>query len=341
VTALPLARQHLRDTTLRSRLNRPIRDTAISQPSRSGPTIPTDDVAEALDAHWAVAVFEPADRKACFAFAEGVRREILAGTWQVDHPVSDQLLPLSSAYELAARERLDLLGSGNPNTTASPDQRAERTRVIDVGARRAFDLALPIPLDDTDAHGVLYHTLLLSALATVGARDTEFRAWLGLHREKLFVVTPLPGDDGPTTYLRRLLELWTEVLQGAGPSGLDHAMELVATIRESRPGLEREAIEGADEADAMSLRFFFFALHHLTDAATELLLYRLHGEPDDIRQRVFVGLSLAGEATAGDARIHAALDWLYEAAVRVVGRRTPQLDLLPQSGAARAVTRAH
>jgi hypothetical protein len=79
----------------------------------------------------------------------------------------------------------------------------------------------------------------------------------------------------------------------------------------------------------MPLRFFFFAMHHLTDAATELLLFRLHGEPHDIRQRLFVALSLAGEATSGDARIHAALDWLYEAAARIVARRTPQLDLLP------------
>jgi hypothetical protein len=90
----------------------------------------------------------------------------------------------------------------------------------------------------------------------------------------------------------------------------------------------------------MTQRFFFFALHHLTDAATELLLYRLHGEPADVRQRVFVALSLAGEATAGDARIHAALDWLYEAAIRIVARRTPQLDLLPNQ-ATRATTRAH
>ncbi len=304
---------------------------------RSIPTIQTDEVAEALDAHWAVAVFEAADRKASFAFAEDVRRQLLAGTWQVDHPVADQLLPLSSAYELAARERLDLLGSGNPNTTASAEQRAERTRVIDAGARRAFDLALPIPLDDTDAHGVLYHTLLLTALGAIGGRITELRAWLALHRDKLFESTP--DDDTPTAYLRQLVELWSEVLQGSGPSGLDHAMELVATIRETRPARERSAIADADEADAMSFRFFFFALHHLTDAATELLLYRLHGEPDDIRQRIFVALSLAGEATAGDARIHAALDWLYEAAVRVIGRRTPQLDLLPQ-GAARAA-RAH
>jgi hypothetical protein len=94
----------------------------------------------------------------------------------------------------------------------------------------------------------------------------------------------------------------------------------------------------ADEAAGTMLRFFFFALHHLTDGATELLLYRLHGKPDDIRQRLFVALSLAAEATAGDARIHAALDWLYEAAAGIVARRTPQLDLLPQP-AARAAPR--
>ena len=54
----------------------------------------------------------------------------------------------------------------------------------------------------------------------------------------------------------------------------------------------------------------------------------------DARERIFVALSLAGEATAGDARIHAALDWLYEASARIVARRTPQLDLLGQGGAA-------
>jgi hypothetical protein len=286
-----------------------------------------DDAGETLDAHWAVAVFEPADRKELLAFAESVRRQILTGTWVADSPVAEQLLPLSSAYELAARERLDLFGAGHPNSNASAEQRAERARFLDLGARRAFDLSTAIALDDTDAHGVLYHTLLLAALATVAGRDTERRGWLVLHRPKLF--EPSIDDDWPTAYLRAIVELWTEVLDGAGPSGLDRAMELVATIRETRPERERQTLEEADESDEMSLRFFFFALHHLTDAATELLLYRLHGDPPDIRQRVFVSLSLAGEATAGDARIHAALDWLFEAAARIVARRTPQLDLLP------------
>lgn len=293
--------------------------------------IPGDDTGDSLDAHWAVAVFEPADRREILSFAEDVRRRILGGNWVANSPVPEQLLAMSGAYELAARERLDLLGAGHPNTSASVEQRAERARVLETGARRAFDLAVAIPLDDTDAHGILYHTLLLAALATVAGRDTEFRGWLGLHRDRLFT----PGDDGDwtTEYLRGIVELWTEVLDGSGPSGLDRAMEIVATIRETRPHRERETLEGADEPDEMSMRFFFFALHHLTDSATELLLYRLHGEPPDVRQRIFVSVSLAGEATAGDARIHAALDWLFEAAVRVVARRTPQLDLLAHSPA--------
>ncbi|HJQ20472.1 MAG TPA: hypothetical protein VJ867_09010 [Gemmatimonadaceae bacterium] len=291
--------------------------------------MPVDDAGESggLDAHWAVAVFEAADRKSLLALAEDARRQILAGTWAVDRPVSEQLLPLSSAYELAARERLDLFRTGHPNTTASVEQRADRARFLELGARRAFDLAAPIPLDDTDAHGILYHTLLLSALATVAGRDTEFHAWLALQRDKLF--EDEVDDDWPTRYLRSTVELWTTVLEGAGPSGLDHAMEIVATLREQRPDRDQLTLETADEGDEMTLRFFFFALHHLVDAATELLLFRLHGEPGDVRQRLFVSLTLASEATAGDPRIHAALDWLYEAAVRVVARRTPQLDLLP------------
>jgi hypothetical protein len=297
---------------------------------------PLDDAGETLDAHWAVAVFDSADRKELLAFAETVRRRILSGQWVADSPVSEHLLPLSSAYELAARERLDLFGTGHPNSNASAEQRSERARFLDLGARRAFDLAVAIPLDDTDGHGILYHTLLLGALARVAGRDTEFRGWLTLHRTKVF--EPAADDDWPTLYLRGIVELWTEVLDGSGPSGLDRAMEIVATIRETRPDRERETLESADEVSEMMLRFFFFALHHLTDAATELLLYRLHGEPPDVRQRMFVSLSLAGEATAGDARIHAALDWLFEAAVRIVARRTPQLDLLPHPAAA---ARAH
>src|SRR5262245_14802876 len=216
VTALPLMRQPLDST----HLPRWFRDTPIV-------VIPLDEAVESLDSHWAVAVFEPADRKALLAFAEDVRRRILSGSWTADTEVSSQLLPLSSAYELAARERLDLFGAGHPNSTASAEQRSERARFLDLGARRSFDLAVAIPLEDTDDHGVLYHALLLSGLATVAGRDTEFHGWLSLHRARLFERNV--DDDWATEYLRNIVELWCEVLENAGPSGLDRAMELIAS----------------------------------------------------------------------------------------------------------------
>src|SRR5689334_22448302 len=65
-----------------------------------GAMIQVDDAGDLLDAHWAVAVFEPADRKELLAFAEDVRRKLLAGTWSANTDVPEHLLPLSSAYEL-------------------------------------------------------------------------------------------------------------------------------------------------------------------------------------------------------------------------------------------------
>ena len=64
---------------------------------------PMDDAGESLDTHWAVAVFEPADRKQLLAFAETVRRQILTGTWIADSPVSEQLLEIGRA---SCRERV-------------------------------------------------------------------------------------------------------------------------------------------------------------------------------------------------------------------------------------------
>ena len=75
-------------------------------------------------------------------------------------------------------------------------------------------------------------------IATVAGRDTEYRTWLVLQRDMLF--ERVVDDDWATEYLRNIVALWTEVLEGAGPSGLDRAMELVATIRENRPDRERE-----------------------------------------------------------------------------------------------------
>ncbi len=297
---------------------------------------PLDAADETLDSHWAVAVIGPAERAELLAFAESAVRRLASGEWPRDEPVPERLLPLASAYEFAAREWLDLEGLGNPVATPTPEEGEARRARIELGARRAFVLGLPLPLEDSDQTGALYHALLLAALAEISGRQAEFRCWLDLHRSRLFPEVDAGRWD--LILLRDTVELWTEVLNGTGPSGLERAMELVATIREGRAGREQEFLAKVDEGEDMRLRFYLFALYHLTEAATEVLLFRLHGKPDDARYRVYVSLSLAREATIGDARMHPPLEWLYEAAVRVIARRTPQLELLPETGHR---TRAH
>lgn len=287
-----------------------------------------NDPIVALEEHWAVSTFRAAERAALAAHAEDVIRGLRgAAVSRREQPPPEQLLALASAFDIAARERLDLEGLGSPLVSAPADELAHRRAFLRFGAARAFALLAAAPLDFDDDVGALYRTLLLAGMAQVGGTSEVFRLWLSQQQRVLF-----PGEDADLRWdlllLRRIVELWTEVLSGTGPSGLERAMEIVATIREERGLRERELLASFDEPEEMRMRFYLFALFHLTEGATELLLFRLHGEPDDIRQRLFVSLTLAGEATAGDARIHAALDWLYEAGVRVVSRRTPQLDLL-------------
>ena len=73
-----------------------------------------------------------------------------------------------------------------------------------------------------------------------------------------------------------------------------------------------------------------FTLFHLTEAATELLLFRLHGEPERVDARLYSHFSLARDAAGGDLRLDASFDWLYEASRRIVTQRTAQLELLPE-----------
>ena len=131
--------------------------------------------------------------------------------------------------------------------------------------------------------------------------------------------------------LRRVVELWTHVLRGAGPSGLEHAMEIVASIREERPVREPAFFATVDPLDEPRMRFFAFTLFHLTEAATELLLFRLHGEPERVETRMYSHFTLARDAAGGDPRLDASFDWLYEASRRVVAQRTAQLELLPEA----------
>ena len=289
-----------------------------------------NDPLVALEEHWAVSTFGTEQRTSLIAFADDVLRALRSGaTSQRSKPATEDLLALASAFDIAARERLELEGLGSPFAVAGPAELGERRAFLRAGAGRAFSLLAAAPLDFDDEVGALYRVLLVVALAHVAGQAENLRPWLAVHRRKLF-----PGDDRELRWdlllLRRIVELWTEVLGGAGPSGLERAMELVATIREERGARERELLASFDESEEMRMRFYLFALFHLSEAATELLLYRIHGAPNDVTQRVYVALSLARSATSGDVQILPALEWLYESAACVIQQRTPQLELLPE-----------
>jgi hypothetical protein len=289
-----------------------------------------NDQLVALEGHWAVSTFSAEQRAALVAFAEDALRGLRSGTpTQRARPATEDLLALASAFDIAARERLELEGAGSPYARTQPNELAERRGYLRAGAVRAFSLLAAAPIDFDDEVGALYRALLVLALGHVAAQAEALRAWLGAYRQLLF-----PGEDHELRWdlllLRRNVELWTEVLAGSGPSGLERSMEIVATIREERLTRERELLASFDESEEMRMRFYLFALFHLTEAATELLLYRLHGAPNDVAQRVYVALSLARSATSGDMQILPALEWLYEAAACVIQQRTPQLELLPE-----------
>jgi hypothetical protein len=289
-----------------------------------------NDQLVALEEHWAVATFAAEERSALVAFAEEYLRALRNGTAvQRARPATEDLLALASAFDIAARERLELEGQGSPFATGGSGDGADRRAYLRAGAGRAFALLAAAPIDYDDEVGALYRVLLVVALAQVAGQGEALRLWLNAHRRRLF-----PVEDRELRWdlllLRRLAELWTEVLSGAGPSGLTRAMEIVATIREERGSRERELLAGFDESEEMRMRFYLFALFHVTEAATELLLYRLHGTPNDAAQRVYVALSLARSATSGDMQILPALEWLYEASACVIQQRTPQLELMPE-----------
>jgi len=297
------------------------------------PPVPTPPNAlETFDRHWAVKVVTPEDRANAMSFAMGVMTRICAG--EVPAPnseVPEYFVPLAGAYVIAAREWLDFEGAASPSAILSNEQEAQRTAHIEVGADRAFVLTAALPVEPTERIAALYRALLLAGLAQLGNKQTEFRHWLRAHAYVLFP----PSEDESRwdlALLRRVVELWTDVLRGAGPSGLERGMELIASIREDRPVREPEFLRTIEPADETRMRFYLFTLFHLTEAATELLLFRLHGEPEAIEVRLYSHFSLAREAAGGDPRLDASFDWLYEAARRVVELRTAQLELLPESG---------
>ncbi|MDB4907804.1 MAG: box helicase [Gemmatimonadetes bacterium] len=284
-----------------------------------------------VDEHWAVAVLPVERVAALLAYAASVVRGFSGGTPPPLEPPED-LSALASGYEMAARQAL-----GRENPTEPPRRRdlpdsADRQRLAQEGSARAFLLfaAQPLPPDPQSAR---YHTLLLAGLSVVGERQHDMRQWLALHRDRLFGAAseadPLAVLD--ERLLQLAVELWLEVLEGSGPSGLDRAMELAATGRELLTIHRKPFLARLHGEERVRMEFLLFAVARLSDSAVEVLLHRLHGYRTDAFETTFLGLAVVGPAAAGNRVLWMALLWLQEAALRVIDRRTPQLDLLPHA----------
>jgi hypothetical protein len=277
-------------------------------------------------------VLSPEDRAAAIQYAMGRLHRLCNGdTVTDDVALPAYVVPLAGAYVLAANDWLDFEGAASPSAILSAEQAARRATHIEAGADRAFLLTAVLPVEAEERVAALYRTLLLAGLSQLANKGTEFRHWLRANDALLF-----PRDEydarWDTVLLRRVVELWTHLVRAAGPSGLDPAMELVASIREERTVREPEFLATLDGADEDRAKLYLFTLFHLTEAATELLLFRLHGEPERLDTRLYNRFALARDAAGGDPRLDASFDWLYEASRRVVAQRTSQLELLPDNG---------
>lgn len=284
-----------------------------------------------LDRHWAVKVVTPEDRAAAIQYAMSVLTRLCGGDANVPATAPEFVVPLAGAYVIAASEWLDFEGAASPNAILSPEQEGQRAIHIEVGADRAFTLTAALPVEADEHIAAFYRALLLAGLAEVAHKQAEFRCWVRVHHD---ILAPRLQDERrwDLILLQRVVELWLEVLRGTGPSGLDRAMEIIASIREERPTREAAFLAEAAGSEDVKLQLYLFTLFHLTEAATELLLFRLHGEPERVDQRLYRHFTLARDAAGGDPRLDASFDWLFEAARRVVAQRTAQLELLPERG---------
>jgi hypothetical protein len=291
----------------------------------------TETALETIDNHWAVRVVDSEDRAIAVRYAVNVMNRIAAGDATRVEGMPPLIVPLASAYALAGRELLDFEGAGAPTVVLSERQGAVRRVHLEAAAAQAFMLMASLPVDTSvDEHpAMLYRTLMLTALARVGGRSKEFEQWLLLFGRVIFPSLK-PDDRWDFVLLRRVVELWTHVLRGNGPSGLRGAMEIIASIREERPDREIRLVAEIAEEERARMKLHLFSLFHLAEAATDLLLFRLHGEPERVTQQLYGRLLLAREGAAGDPRLDATCDWLFEASRLVVEARSSQLELMSE-----------
>ena len=291
----------------------------------------TESALETIDNHWAVRVVDSEDRAVAVRYAVALMNRIAAGDATRLEGMPPLIVPLASAYALAGREMLDFEGLGAPSATLSERQAAVRRVHLEAAAGQAFLLMAALPVDaSADEHpAMLYRTLMLTALARVGGRSKEFEQWLLLFGRVIFP-SHKPGERWDVIMLRRVVELWTHILRGNGPSGLRNAMEIIASIREERPDREAQLLAEIPQDEQPRVRLHLFSLFHLAEAATDLLLFRMHGEPESVTHQLYGRLLLAREGAAGDPRLDATCDWLFEASRMVVDARSSQLELMSE-----------
>jgi hypothetical protein len=296
----------------------------------------TGTALETIDNHWAVRVVDSEDRAIVMRYAASAMSRIASGDATRLDGMPPLIVPLASAYALAGRELLDFEGSGSPTAILSERQAAVRRVHLEAAAGQAFQLMASLPVDPS-AHehpAMLYRTLMLTALARVAGRSKEFEQWLLLFGRVVFP-SLRPDERWDFVMLRRVVELWTHVLRGNGPSGLRNAMEIIASIREERTDREIQLLAETAQDEQPRLKLHLFSLFHLAEAATDLLLFRLHGEPESVAHQLYGRLLLAREGAAGDPRLDATCDWLFEASRLVVEARSSQLELMSEgTGAA-------
>lgn len=294
----------------------------------------TEAALEKIDNHWAVRVVDSEDRATAVRYALSAMNRVATGDATRIDGMPPLLVPLASAYALAGREMLDFEGAGSPTAVLSERQGAVRRVHLEAAAGQAFLLmaALPVETNPDEHPSVLYRTLMLTAIARVGGRSKEFEQWLLLFGRAIFP-SLRPDDRWDFILLRRVVELWTHVLRGNGPSGLRGAMEIIASIREERSDRESKLLADVPQDEQTRLKLHLFSLFHLAEAATDLLLFRLHGEPERVTHQLYGRLLLAREGAAGDPRLDATCDWLFEASRLVVEARSSQLELMTEGTA--------
>jgi hypothetical protein len=303
--------------------------------ARSTPTGGLNESAlEAIDNHWAVRVVDSEDRAVAVRHAVSVMNRIAAGDATRLEGMPPLLIPLASAYALAGREMLDFEGAGAPAVALGERQAAIRRVHLEAAAGQAFLLMAALPVDaSAEEHpAMLYRTLMLAPLARVSNRYKEFEQWLLLFGRIVFP-SLRAGERWDLVMLRRVVELWTHILRGNGPSGLRNAMEIIASIREERPDREAKLLAETAPDEQSRVKLHLFSLFHLAEAATDLLLFRLHGEPESVTHQLYGRLLLAREGAAGDPRLDATCDWLFEASRMVVEARSSQLELMSEGSA--------